>query len=177
MQMPPEILTHEGHYFNFLTPETSKFSIRTIAHALSNICRFNGHTRAHYSVAEHCVHVARLCPDEHKLSGLLHDAAEAFVGDVASPLKQLLPEYKVIEQRVEAEIFKRFALPSKLHQSVKHADLVMLATERRDLMPAKGGEWGILLNIRPSFDEIKTPWTPAEAYDRFISTYRNLTLQ
>lgn len=177
MQMKPEILTHEGHYFNFRTPETSKFSVRTIAHALSNLCRFNGHTRVHYSVAEHCVRVSRLCPDEHRLAGLLHDAAEAFIGDVASPLKQLLPDYQVVEQRVEAEIFKRFGLPAELHPSVKHADLVMLATERRDLMPSNGGEWGVLNGIEPDQWVLKTPWGPTEAYARFLTTYRDLTLQ
>ena len=172
--MTPTILTRSGHYFNLLEPHTSRFSLADIAHALAHICRYTGHTRRFYSVAQHSVHVSYLVPPEHALAGLLHDAAEAFIGDVSTPLKHLLPDYKVIEQRIEAAIFARFGLPATLPPCVKQADLVMLATERRDLMPANGDQWAILKDIEPR-RKPGTPLTSEQAYEALRDRYSELT--
>lgn len=135
-----------GTLFDLARPETSAVTLHDIAYALGRICRFGGHTSRFYSVAEHCVHVARLVPFDLGRAALMHDASEAFIGDVTRPLKAMLPEYKVIEARIEATLASRFAgerqPPLELHHSlVKAADLAMCAAEARFLMPNAPGYW------------------------------------
>jgi uncharacterized protein len=175
--MRPDILTIAGKYFNFLEPERNEFGIHEIAHALSLLCRFTGHTPTMYSVAQHSVAVSYLVPREHALVGLLHDAAEAFMGDVSAPLKQLLPEYKAIEKRVQAAIYMRFGIDPIEPPCVKKADLIMLATEQRDLMPAHDDvwEWEGIEGIEPMKRRV-VPWSSEEAAYVFLRRFQNLQM-
>jgi hypothetical protein len=163
-----------GCEFNFLEPETSKFKLLDIASALSKICRFTGHTRQFYSVAQHSVMCSHLVPKEDRLAALMHDAAEAFIGDVSTPLKQLLPDYKAIEARVEAVVFARFGLPAELPSSVKAADLRMLATEAKKFMPREAMNWDILAFVELVPVNL-VPWSPAQAQAEFLDRYQEIT--
>jgi hypothetical protein len=171
------IRTASGRKFDFVNIEANEILIDDIAHALSHVNRFTGHTRIAYSVAQHSVMVSRIVPVEHALAGLLHDATEAYLGDVSTPLKQLLPEYKALEARVEAHVLGTFGLPAILPKAVKHADLVMLATEKRDLMPRpiEGPEtWRILEGIEPLPMHL-APLPAASARSLFLERFRELT--
>lgn len=172
-----EILTHSGRYFNFDEPEKSYIDIKTIAHALSNICRFTGHVDTFYSVAQHSVLVSYLVPPEHAMEGLVHDAGEAYIGDVATPLKSMLADYKTIEHRVEAAVLGHFGLPVIMHPSVKQADLKALATEKRDLMPdaIDGLPWDCIEGIEPHPEKI-IPLSPEDAKNLFLARYYELKM-
>jgi len=113
-----------------------------IAHALSLINRYTGHTVLPYSVAQHSVVVSQICQPEHALWGLLHDASEAYLGDVASPLKHMLPQYRTLEQHVQRQIAKRFGLTWPMPENVHESDLRALMAEKEWLMSVEHN-WGI----------------------------------
>lgn len=168
--MYPSILTVSGYYFDFTDPDRSLYTIHDIAHALSNMCRFTGHSETFYSVAQHSVLVSHLVSPEDALAGLLHDAHEAFIGDVASPLKMLLPDYAEMERRVQESVLDRFDI-RRLPDTILVADRVALATERRDLLPDDDGDWDI--GVPPAEYRILT-LPPTHAKQQFLARYAEL---
>lgn len=166
----PTIQTFTGIYFDFTDPEGSVIDIRDIAHGLANLCRFNGQTSKFYSVAQHCVLMAGFgAADPFEM--LMHDAHEAYVGDMPSPLKQLIPDYKEIEKRVEAAVRRRFGLPPVMSPAVKEADLRMLLTEQQALMTPPFHHWAAR-SIATPYDGFKVvPWTPEDAERRFLMLF------
>lgn len=167
------ILTQSGQQFDLLRPTASMIKPVDIAHALSRLCRFNGHTRAHYSVAQHSLIVASLVPVEHQLVALLHDATEAYIGDMTRPLKAVMPEYQHVERQIWIAVCDRFDIPIDLPACVKQADMVALATERRDLMPEHPGAWDCLHGIVPREDVI-VPFSAESASIMFFSRLMDL---
>lgn len=158
----PTILTASGIPLSLTYPSWRLIDDQDIAQALSRIPRFNGHTHQFYSVAQHCVLASQLVPPEDALAALLHDASEAYIGDMISPIKALLPGYRIIEQRIGVAIAERFGIDPEMPASVKQADLQLLATERRDLLPESAQEWSCLEATEPLPDPIE-PWPSLSA--------------
>lgn len=125
--------TNSGRLVDLASLSEEDIDIEDIAHALAHIVRFTGHANKPYSVAQHCMLVADLCPPEHRLWGLLHDASEAYLGDVSTPLKSLLPDYREIEERTQKIVAGRFDLPWPMPPEVKDADREALMIEKTDL--------------------------------------------
>ena len=148
-EVGPTIRLHSGAILDFLNPSASDFTIEDIAHGLSNVCRYAGQCEKFYSVAEHSLLVSDTA---HGLeyAALMHDAAEAFVGDITRPLKQLLPEFKRIEWAIQHCIFDRFGLPAEMPIEVKHADLRVLAAEQAQIMPLGTDAWAQAEGIDPA---------------------------
>lgn len=160
------LLTSTGRCLDLRLAEPVSITIDDVAHHLALLNRFTGATSRPYSVAEHSVHVMTLMRDEmgieHPralLAGLLHDAHEAYIGDLSTPLKAALDaedparNWRQIEWRVRSQVQYRFGVRAASigwHRAIRVADLRMLATERRCLMPPYGPEWRVLKDIAPS---------------------------
>lgn len=170
------ILTASGRHFDYLDPRPEDIHILDIAQALANESRYNGHTRGFYSVAQHAWLASHIVPEQFALEALLHDATEAYCKDIPRPLKALLPDYRAIEERVDGIIRYRYNLPLTQSPEVKQADLVMLATERRDLMPSDSTPWPILEGIEALPRKISVA-LPARAQAQFLKRFIELTTE
>ncbi len=168
--MNSSIRTISGRLFDVAYPRWQDVSIRDISHALARLCRFCGHLRTHYSVAQHSVLVSRHCDPADALWGLLHDAAEAYVADIPGPLKQLplLAGYRVVERRVQDAVARKFDLPPHQPQSVLLADRRVALAEMRDLFdpPGEDGEYEGL-----PIEERVVPVGPEDAARLFVHRY------
>lgn len=159
-----------GGHFDFVNVEQSVYTIEDIAHNLAHICRYTGAVKKFFSVAQHSVLVSLAVPPEHALSGLMHDASEAFMSDLNSPLKALMKPYKTLEKRVEKEIFGRLGLPFPMKSSVKVADISLFLAENRDLRGIVSYEGDI-----DPYEKKIVPWTSAKAKKEFMKRYAELT--
>ena len=172
--------TFSGRKVYVLDPKPDDVVIIDIAHALARICRFGGHVKCeHYSVAQHSVLVSKTCPPWYAMVGLLHDSAEAYLGDVIRPLKYSLPGYKELEARWEAVIDEKFGLEGRLANLpyvVKYADRRLLATERRDVMSdgPQHERWNL---HEPPLEETIRPWDVVHSETAFLHRYRDLAEQ
>lgn len=176
--MTPWIETVSGIKFEFLNPKPEQINLEDIAHALSMTCRYTGHCRQFYSVAEHSALCSLLLPNELKLAGLLHDASEAYITDVASPIKEHLTNYQAIEDKIMGVVAEKYGFEYPLHPAVKHVDRVMLSTEAWHLLPSQGKDWDMWgwPSKRPMVDQGIKPFylAPKQAYDFFMKTYQDL---
>lgn len=161
------MLTATGAEFDLELAAPETISTLDIAAALAKINRFQGHSNRLYSVAEHSLHVCNVMEREHGITnpigllcGLMHDAHEAYTGDMPTPAKQVLNDethggWARFEKRIQEQVMSRYSLGAAFrgwHPEVKRADLEMLATERRDLLPPVGPVWDVLEYITPSRD-------------------------
>ncbi len=127
------MVTASGRRISITDPQPEDICIHDIAHALANICRFGGHTKRFYSVAQHSIMVSDEVDNQHALQGLLHDATEAYLGDVVGPLKRVLPDYLALEKKWRGAICEAFHISVEIPGEVKVADNRAMSTELRDL--------------------------------------------
>lgn len=177
------IATYSGRTINPMEPELDAIVIEDIAHALSNQCRFTGHVATFYSVAEHSVRCALELLEKDFYSenadewnsarelklmkwALLHDASEAYLSDIARPVKNALglgEVYKRAEAGLMVSICQKFDLPWPMPEEIKRVDDTLLRTEQRDLMPL-----GRIPGDEYAANPITETWTPTEARDQFL---------
>lgn len=189
MQHDSRVMMSNGKLLDILDPDPNAIDISVIAQALSRQCRYNGHSSRFYSVAEHCVLVSELLEFDHDdqhlaLIGLLHDAAEAFVGDIITPIKRMLPSFKPIEWRVQAAVYKRFGLmrfgwSSRWATTIKEADNLAAAIEVDQLMPPSEEYWHHLhgLSQPEDWDWPTLGWPSPKAEQQFLDRFEELAYE
>lgn len=167
------IETYSGGHFHFLNPDPESIDIDDIAHALSMQCRYTGHIKHFYSVAEHSVHVSHLT--KNPLEGLLHDASEAYITDIASPIKPHLSNYKKLESNIMAVIAKKYGFNWPVSEDVHDADKAQLKTEARHLLRSGGRDWLHHFPTTRTRGVMPKCWTPDQAKMAFLERFEELT--
>ncbi len=171
-----KLCTYTGKLIDLENVKAEDICIRDIAHALSLLCRYNGHTKHFYSVAEHCVLLSKAegMPGT-PLARLLHDAAEAYLGDVSSPLKPFLHYYQYLEDRIQKVIAEKYRID---FGPVKPGDTVMLILEAQVLMSPMFFDGSSIMNLPPVPDDIHfMGWCPRVAEQEFINRAVSLGVQ
>lgn len=178
----PTILLGSGNYYDYEYPEDSRMTIEDVAYGLGFTCRFRGQCverttgqRIFYSVADHCELMSWIVPPALAFDALMHEVGETAVGDPPTPLKAFCPEIKTVEKRCEAAGLRSFSVPMRDRVLLKRYDLIMMATERRDLTPWKGERWPFLddAGVEP-LDTRIVPRTPEESAVAFLRRYYEL---
>jgi hypothetical protein len=176
----PYLQTVSGRWVNPFDPDPAQLDAADIARALANLCRFGGHSRVFYSVAQHCVIVSLIVEErggdaEDAFAALMHDAGEAYLGDMPHPLKHrsaLGPAFRDAEARLEEAIRDRFGIKPDV-ADIKAVDRALLATERR-AFSAEIWHWPELEDVEPLELEL-TPWSPDRAAEEFAARYAELS--
>jgi uncharacterized protein len=170
--------TFTGKKFYYFNASPEMVDIEDIAHALSQQCRFNGHCEKFYSVAEHCYHASFLVPEGLELEALLHDASEAYIGDIPKPFKTGIEStISPLEDSILDMIFEKYGLnPLPFPSAIKEVDLEMLYWERTELMGSPENEWECFSGV--TFDPKRKPiircWQPKTAKQKFLQRFQEL---
>ena len=168
------IVTCSGKKIDFLEPDPDQIDILDIAHALSVMPRFTGHTLLHYTVAQHSYEVSRQCSPENQLVGFAHDFTEAYIGDISKPLKSVIGNViEEIEHRLWQAIAARFGLPTQIPDEVKEVDARMLFTEKRDFLTKRGPKWG--WEKEPYPEPLYRWFDRRNIVNKFLSRWNELT--
>jgi hypothetical protein len=169
-----------GSVFQLGDLENNVYLIEDIATSLAKQCRYNGNCRYFYSVAQHSVLASRVAQGKHKLAALLHDASEAYIGDIITPVKRALPGLVEYEDKLHAAIFAHFGLSFPMDPAIHEIDRRMLRTEMNLLMPhCSPAEWGFG-DVEPYEGILTAPtslWTWEQAEFEFITAFQKLTFQ
>lgn len=166
------IQTATGRQFWPMDPRPCEVFIEDIAHALSMLCRFGGHALRFYSVAEHCVLLSQVAPDEFKLWALLHDASEAYLVDVPRPIKPFLHGYSSAEAKIMRAVEERFNLHLGIPEQVERLDRAILTDERKQVMAAPPQPWST--DGEPLGVTLRC-WPPHRARRMFLSAFHALS--
>lgn len=180
-----KFITYTGKLFDILSPDPRDIELIDIAISLSNQGRFNGQTNEYYSVAQHSVIVSRMVKNENALWGLLHDGAEAYIGDIISPLKhcdEIGWFIKRIESQIQFAIAEKFDLEWPIPDDIGIHDMRLLVTEFRDVTgrtigycAARGADIFIDESVHVPYDEEIKPVMPDVAMKLFMDRYKELT--
>lgn len=171
-----------GRYVDLNNPDPATIDIETIAASLSKLCRFGGHCPRFYSVAEHCVHATALAAScgitgDALMAVFLHDAAESYVGDMVKPLKLMMPDFSIVESRIESAIESKFGISFAKHsETIKRFDLMMLKAEKLSMWPDDKTEWHGFAAIEDHQLSIQY-WMPSDAERWFNSMASMLKLK
>lgn len=190
----PWIRTFGGKEFHFKNIDPDSILLTDIAHSLSLNCRFTGHLKEFYSVAEHCLWVSvfsfnfakagisgkTLPMNDYEaarvsLYGLMHDAAETYVTDLNKPAKTMLPDYQELEKKVERAIFDKFKLPFEQPYIVKYADNTMLMAEAATLLKETDFSAWVQNHYNKEIVYNSIPLTPRQAEAQFLQRFASLT--
>jgi hypothetical protein len=167
------ILTQSGIKFDLFAPTPDMVNINDIAHALAHICRFGGHSQEFYSVAQHSLIVSAGVSAADAMVGLMHDATEAYCGDMVRPLKRRMPDYKMVEDGIWLAIQAKFRL-GDITPAIKVADERALQTERRDLMIPSPHLWDGDKQRALPFEGVIFPRTSHMAKQAFLQRFHEL---
>lgn len=170
-----------GTQFHFAAPRPGQIRLEAIAHALSRLCRYNGHTTRHYSVAEHACHVCDWVmkqPGSTALDGLTalhHDDAEYIIGDLPKPIKVTMPDFNALERSLDRAIALELKLIYPFPEIIKEADTRILKDERGSVMTPSPHDWGVdvLQPLGVKFWNVTGRW-PWLVKRRFIYRHNKL---